>query len=273
MTFAAVESSLDGGSPVTLFKFTNGTSQYRYTNHTRPIMYDGLVYEPVVIKTGKISSSGDMGKNQLKISIDWNTPLAALMRGSPPSKEISVILYDGHLSDPDSEFVVSWSGIVLGSSRVKSDVTLTCDSITAAIRGLGLGRDWMLTCPYVVYDGTYCQASKAAATVATAPIAVVGNVLTLPSGWNGALAAEKYLRGIVEWFGGTGPEVRSIIATDGADSITLRGSHIDISAGQSVNVVLGCNRQMDDCVMHNQIVNYGGQPNIPTENPTNRNDF
>ena len=114
MTFDAMEGSIDGGAPVTLFKFTNGTQNFTYTNHVRPITYESLVYEPLAIKTGNITSSGDMSKNQLKIDIDRNCDLAELLRGAPPSKRIAVALYDGHLSDPDEEFIVSWSGIGLG---------------------------------------------------------------------------------------------------------------------------------------------------------------
>ena len=273
MTFDAIESSDEGGAPVTLFKFTHGTQSYLYTNHTREITHDSLTYTPVTIKPGKLTSSGDMSKNQLKIDIDWSTELAQLMRGIPPSKEIAVVLMDGHLSDPDNEYIVSWSGLVLGSSRTASKVTLTCDSVTAAIRGLGLSRDWMLTCPYVLYD-EYCAASEVAATTVTAPLSVVGNVLTLPVGWRGATDISKYLHGMVRWTGGRGSEVRRIISVDAGEVIKIRGAIVDIAVGQTIDVMLGCNRQIDDCdTLHSDIVNFGGQPNIPTDNPTNQNDF
>ena len=274
MTFDAYESSSESGEPIALFHFTNGATEYLYTTHTEDVEYDSKTYTPIPIKHDKISTSGDMVKAQLKITIDWASELALVMRGSPPSKSISLILRRGHIADPDQEYIVSWTGLVLGSSRKGSTVTLTCDSVASAVRGLGLGRDYQLTCPYILYDATYCTASEAAATAATAPINVASRVLTLPSGWRGANDLVDYLHGMVRWAGGNGAEVRSIIKVSGTEDIKLGGAPHDIAIGQSISVILGCTRRTDACEnLHNNIVNFGGQPYIPLENPIRVNNF
>ena len=274
MTYSAYESSGEGGAPVSLFMFVNGNTEYPYTNHTEEIEHDGKTYLPVAIDPGKIVTSGDMTKNQLKIEIDRNTDLGKLMRGVPPSKSVSLVVLEGHLEDPDKEFIASWSGLVLGASRSGSKYTLTCDHLSAAIRGLGLGRDWQYTCPYVLYDAKYCQADRVAATVATAPVTISGRVLTLPSGWWGTNNLVDYLHGVVEWNGGNGLEIRRIIKTSGTDAIKLGGAPNDIAVGQTINVILGCTKRSAACnLVHNNIVNFGGQEYIPIEDPTGANVY
>ncbi len=274
MTYAAYEASQEGGAPISLFMFVHGNTEYPYTNHTEAITHDSKTYEPVAIKPGRIKTSGDMTKNQLKVDIDRDTALGLLMRGSPPSKAVSLVVLEGHLEDPDQEYIASWSGLVLGSSRNGSKYTLTCDHLSAAIRGLGLGRDWQYTCPYVLYDATYCQADRNAATAVTAPTAITGRVLTLPTGWRGANALADYLHGVVTWAGGNGLETRRIIKVSGTDDIKLGGSLHDIAISQSINVILGCTKRVEACEgLHSNIVNFGGQQYIPLKNPVGVNNF
>lgn len=274
MTYAAYEASQEGGAPISLFMFVHGNTEYPYTNHTEEVDHAGKTYVPAAIDPGKIVTSGDMSKNQLKIEIDRDTDLGALMRGAPPSKSVSLVVLEGHLEDPDNEYIASWSGLVLGSSRSGSKYTLTCDHLSAAIRGLGLGRDWQYTCPYRLYDTKYCQADRVAATAATAPLAISGRVLTLPNGWRGANDLIDYLHGVVEWEGGNGPEIRRIIKVSGVDDIKLGGAPHDIALSQSIDVILGCPKRSEKCdTLHNNIVNFGGQENIPLKNPAGVNNF
>ena len=83
---------------------------------------------------------------------------------------------------------------------------------------------------------------------------LTSNVLTFNSGWNGAVAIEKYLGGLVEWTNAnSGLESHTILRTTDTD-ITISGIVKDLVALDNVDVILGCNRQMDDCeALHNTI--------------------
>jgi hypothetical protein len=97
--------------------------------------------------------------------------------------------------------------------------------------------------------------------------------MTLPAGWNGALAARDFTGGLVSWTGPHGVENVSVISVSG-DKLTLSASTRGMTTATDVAVSLGCNRTLAHCEMlHNNVQNFGGQPYIPLENPLKTNPF
>jgi len=286
MTFAAYETSLDGGNPIQLYRFIYGTEagEYlAYTSHTEEITVDhggsvGMVtYSPVPIERNNIVSNGTLDKSAIKINLDVGTDLAELFRVYPPSNVVSLVIYQGHLDDPDEEYVVVWSGRVVAAARQGSNLQVSGEPVSTQMRRPGLRRHYQYGCPHALYS-TECGASKAAATVSATVASIAGSVVTLNAGWEGAFAQAKFLRGTLEWTPtGQSTERRTILRVSGND-LTLSGIPSDLSAGDAVDVVLGCNHAAfspsGDCqALHNNLVNFGGHPWIPLENVVNRNVY
>ena len=126
MTFDQRTKSIDQGNPIQLYRFDYGqlsTERLAYTSHTKEITVDHggsvgeVTYEPVPVARDNLVSNGTLDKSAIKIDLDIGTELAELFRVYPPSTVVSLVIYEGHLDDPDEEFVVIWAGRVVASSR------------------------------------------------------------------------------------------------------------------------------------------------------------
>lgn len=287
MTFAAYETSIDDGSPVQLFRFVYGgetAEVLAYTSHTDEITVDhggsvGIVtYSPVPIDRGNIVSNGSLDKSAVRIDMDIGTDLAELFRVYPPSNVVSLVIYQGHIDDPDEEWVVVWSGRVVAARREGSSLRVSGEPVSTQMRRPGLRRHYQYGCPHALYQGQ-CGASKAAATSSTTVAGISGTVLTLASGWEGSFDPSKFVRGHVEWTpAGKSTEYRTILRVDG-DDVTISGIPNDLAVSDDIDVVLGCNHRAfaadgGDCEgLHNTLVTFGGQPWIPTQNVVNKNPY
>lgn len=291
MTYSAYESSIEQGGPVQLYRFVYGAEagEYlAYTSHTAAVTVDhggsiGIVtYSPIPVERGNIVSNGTLDKSAIKINLDVGTDLAELFRVYPPSSVVTLTIYEGHIDDPDVEFVVVWAGRVIAASREGSELQISGEPVSTQLRRTGLRRHYQYGCPLVLYGQDLgiggCGASKAAATVAGTVAAISGTVITLDAGWEGAFAAAKFVRGQMEWTpAGQSKQRRTILRVSGND-ITLSGIPVDLAVSDGVDVILGCNHRAfapdGDCeALHDTLVTYGGDPWIPTKNVINSNPY
>lgn len=287
MTFSAYESSVEDGGPIQLYRFVYGTEAgeyFAYTSSTEQQIVDHggsvgvITYEPIPIERGSIVSNGTLDKSAIKIGLDVGNDLAELFRVYPPSSVVQLTIYEGHIDDPDGEFVVIWAGRIVQASREGSELQLSGEPISTQLRRAGLRRNYQYGCPHALYSDA-CGASRAAATVSATVSAIDGTVVTLASGWEGAFSAAKFLRGTLEWTpSGQTTQRRTIIRIDG-DDLSLSGLPVALAALDSVDVVLGCNHRAfaadgGDCEgLHDRLVAYGGQPWIPLKNVVNKNPY
>lgn len=296
MTFPTYESSQDDGGPVQLYLFRYGTEAgeyYAYTDHTQGVSVDhggsiGLVdYLPVPASRENIVSNGTLDRAALALRLDVGTDLAELFRIYPPSNVVTLTIFQGHLDDPDGEFLAVWAGRLVAANREKSELALSAEPISTQMKRPGLRRNYQYGCPLWLY-GTgagQCNANKAAATVSATVAALDGNQITLTAGWEGAFDPAKFVRGMIEWTpAGESTRRRSIIRQSG-DVLTLAGLPTDLAVSDSVDVVLGCNHKPfapdGDCqALHrdstdttSNIGNYGGQPWIPLKQMTQTNPY
>lgn len=276
MTFAAKETSRNQGIPVDLYYFQYGTGPsafYAYTDAEEAITHAGVVYQPIPITRDAVKASGTLDKSALNIRMARNAGLGSLFRIYPPGQPVNCIIRQGHLSDPDSEYLVVWTGRILSFSRDDSEHVFVCEPVSTSLRRNGLRRHYQLTCAHALY-GVECGAVQATGTVTVLISSLTPSRLTFSPGWSGANAAAKYIGGMVTWSTDDGLERRSILRAIGANTLTLSGPTEGLLVGTSVEVSVGCNHQMDDCEdLHTNIPNFGGQPWIPTKNPIKTNPF
>lgn len=267
------------GEPVELYLFETGdTSYYAYTDGEKAITFNGKTYNPLTIERGRISSSASLDKTQMKVIVPLSSEIAELFRTYPPGFRVSLKVYAGHVNDYDQQFNAVWVGRVLQCSREfvsggTEQGVLSCEPASTTMRQSGLRRNWQLSCPHVLY-GALCGASEAAATVSHTVVDMGSNWIELAAGWEGVNARTKFRAGKVSWDGDFGREQRMILNVPDAVTIQLAGPTSALSIGDTVDVALGCNRLRGDCTtLHNNILNFGGQPWIPTENPINKSQI
>lgn len=269
MTFEPFEKSRRLGQPVTLYLFRYGSATsafYAYTDIDRPITVNGVTYEPIPIQRGSIKASGTLDKTLLELRTPHDVELAELFRIYPPAQPVTLFIYQGHLEDSDQDFKAVWSGRVVGCARELSEAKFQCEPVSTSMRRPALRRHYQYGCPHALYDNQ-CRADKEAATRTFAVSGVTSTTVTFLSGWAGPYEPEKYIGGMLEWDSASGPEARTILRV-ADNTLTLSGYTRGITAGMNVKLVLGCNHQMGDCRdLHDNILNFGGQPFIPTKNP------
>lgn len=293
MTFADRESSRSLGEPVELYLFKGADPSsmpeidmsagvfgpYAYTDAETEIIHDEITYLPVAISRDTIGASGTLDKAALKVVMEAGLDLGDQFLAYPPNQVVNLILRQGHLGDDADavgNFPVAWTGRVLGCSHPPGETAFTCEPVSTAMARPGLRRNYQVNCPHALY-GPDCRADRATATVVRQVQALTQTTVTLPAAWDSAHPHQKYFGGMVTWVREDGAtEARSILSS--ADGLTLRisGNTRGLDVGMNVNVILGCSRSVakvgnalvGDCSeLHSNILNYGGQPFIPTTNP------
>ncbi|EGL63582.1 hypothetical protein AGRO_3651 [Agrobacterium sp. ATCC 31749] len=296
MSFDQFENSRYSGTPVSLyliqgaenngengkigpFGFNNGE-----TTITKKIGVDDqgqdilLPFYPWPIKNSTISHDGSLDKSDVTVTMSLGTEIDQLFLAYPPSQVVNLTIFEGHVGAPvtDENYPAIWLGRILGSTYRKNEMELSCQPVSTALRRPGLRRNYQIGCPHVLY-GSQCRANRAAATVGKSVASVSRNRITTDS-WLGDNFA-LYVGGLLEWINSeTGVrELRTIASVENVgftSVIVIRGVARGLAVGTSLSVIRGCNRQMSGCNQHGNILNYGGQPFIPLENPlSSKNQF
>ena len=279
MSFSTYEESVELGEPTTLYLFRFGSDPlafFAYCSHTEEITVGSgptaVTYSPLPIIHDDIVASGNADRADLTVTVPMSSEIAELFRFYPPGQVVALTIRQGHLNDPDTAYPAVWVGRALGAARGESIAEITCQSIGTSLKRAGLPRHYQIGCPHMLY-GDDCKASKPAVQVISTVAGVSAASVTLPAGWNGALDPQKFVAGMVSWAGLYGVDARTILRVTG-NVLSLTGPTGGLTLGGPITVLPGCNHQTTDCeTLHANILNYGGQPYIPSDNPLGMNVY
>lgn len=267
MDFSEVEASENEGAVFEAYVFTYGPGDgqvYRYVNLDQDIEIDGDKFTAEAISREGIKSNGKLDEGQMNIQIPTSAEASRLFTAWPPANVVTVHIFAGHVGSDRVQAI--WVGRVLSVARDHAKNTLTCDNTLISMKRLGLRRNWQFGCPHVLY-GKRCRANIDIASFETTVTSTEGGKVELDADWFGRRNPEDFLGGMIKWEGTTGTEYRSIRAAT-QKGVSYLGPIRDLEEGATVYMLLGCNRTMENCDrLHNNILNYGGQPWIPLKNP------
>lgn len=256
--------------------FESGTfGPYAFCDGDVPITRAGITYQPWPIRHSDLHSAGDLDNADVTIDMALRNDFMSEFSAFPPSQVINVTIFQGHGEDLAtlSNYPAIWLGR-LGAFEVESsEVKVNCIPVSTSIQRPGLRRNYQLGCPHVLY-GPQCRAEKRS--------------ITRTVSWHGGdqvlfsspvtVRIGKYRGGTMEWNDpSTGRrEIRTITNTS-SDGLRfyIRGTMRGLTNGATVTLTFGCGRTMSDCInVHENILNFGGQPWIPLENPlSQKNQF
>lgn len=274
--FPQIEMSREAGAPVSLYLFRWGVATsniYAYTDAEESITHQSVLYAPAVIGRSKIKASGGLDQKTLKVETTLDSEIAVLYLTGGPSYPTTLVIFQGHIGLTD--FKVVWSGRLVGLDPSGPVVEISCEPASTAMRGSGLRRHYMYGCPHVLYGKVGCMADPVPVKKTEMVVALGKADLDIATGWNGAIALEKWRNGYITWVAGNGAiEIRTIIDA-GATNLTLNRKLSNILVGTNIDILPGCNHQVDDCrdlhveigTGNSNIINYGGQKDIPSINP------
>lgn len=273
--FNLFESSRSRSKPfhMYLFKYGPGSGDfYAFTDNEFPVRHQGIDYSPRQIDHGGISTTGSLDRAALEVRTPRTNELFLLFRAYPPSYRVTLSVLKSHYGDPDKGVVAIWSGRILGMDVRGSECTFNGEPISTTMKRLGLRRNWQYGCPHALYQNG-CRADRNRVMQSATVVSNDGGVIALQPNWNGPIAPEKFNGGYIETRSSTAL-TRSILRVTG-DSLILTGDTSDLTVGVGISVYPGCAHNMADCQgVHDNILNFGGQPWIPLSNPVgSKNNF
>lgn len=276
MTFAAIEGSRALGKPISLYFFRYGDASDAFFAYTDAAADAVLEFDPDLgpvtfvatpIKREGIVVSGVLDKATLTIRTPQDTALADLFMTHPPSQQVILTIWDGHIGEDD--IAVVWSGRVTSHASEANESVLSCEPVSTSLKRTGLTRNFQIPCPLALY-GPDCRADRETATISTNALGVNGPLVSLPDSWAPADRKTSFAQGIASWVTVEGrTEQRTIIRLRDLDNtLVLSGVASGLTPALELKLTLGCRHTLEDCsTLHDNIQNYGGQWLIPTDNP------
>lgn len=282
MVFAIREASRSLGAPITLYRFRGvgnppvGPFGFHNGDVGRLVLTGASggaeTYEPWPVKNTPISWTGSMDKADTTVSLAMGSPLDEVFSAYPPSQVVNLTMREGHMGDEPTapNHPVVWIGRVASWGFEGHELNLACLPISSVLGRAGLQRAWQIGCPHALY-GPECRASKSAARSVRAVASIEAGTMGLAAPID---TPRRLAGGMIEWVRDDSGlrEMRTIVRAIDGDTLQIRGTLPGIAAGQDVSIYYGCNHQMSDCALHNNILNFGGQPLIPLENPLSDNN-
>lgn len=263
LTQKLIERSLSLNKPVELYLFEFGSQFFAYTSGSRPHLHtDGVIYEPLAMKRGKVQRTAEDYKNQLTIDLPGDSPVPLLFRSHLPAKHVTLKIFRSQRSDR-SLYVNVFAGEVSAVAWNNSIATLTCNPASALLRRQILRFGYQSQCNHHLYDDlcaldiTQYQESQTVLKVENGGAKIYLSALNHDP--------DYYLAGLVSF---DETDYRMILEVNQAEnSVTMISGMDSLNVGSLVKLAKGCDRSARACHSFNNFENFSGCLTIPDENP------
>ncbi len=282
MTYEAFETSLEGGQPIELYKFTAGNLIFRFTSAENDTITFGPpapaaiqgTYNSIPISRGSIQASANSSRTDgISISLPTSEPLAQRYISIVPGVRTNLVIFRYHRSDlPNPEFITAFEGDVQTVAFTKAGRLATMQVLSLArAKGRAVPRfTYQGPCNHMLYDAR-CKISETDPSfekfLTVASVDTTQTVLTVTGAGGFTPAADFFVSGFIEFE----DDFRDVVAQGGAgdEDLTILVPFIDNPVGQQIRVLAGCKlRLTTDCELKfANVINFGGWPYVPTKNP------
>jgi uncharacterized phage protein (TIGR02218 family) len=269
MTYAAHETSQQGGRPVEVYRFTAGAASYFYTSSESQEPLGAQIYTPIALKrSSNAEGPEERDRSNFSVVLPTSDPVAQIYAGQLPGVRVRLTVSRFHRDDtPTPEVVTVFDGYVQGASFENGlkECRLTARALMASMGREMPARTCQGRCNHVLYDPLTCRvddtdpAFRASLRSVTSQ---VGNLLTVAG--LGSYAAGWFTGGYVEAVGVS--DYRMVLDDDGAGGLTLMAPFA--TEPSLVNVFAGCAHNIAICKSKfDNVINYGGFAFVPVKNP------
>jgi uncharacterized phage protein (TIGR02218 family) len=264
MTFELIETAIDLGKPIRLYKFQRQTMNWAYCSADRDITYQTLKYKSVVGGIGDTGNrqSGEVSADTFEITAPM-LDVALLYRHVGPSDPIEVTVYEMHYGD--TEAIIRYMGEIVSVKFPQVDrCTIVCS--TGSLEQTGLRFTWGPNCNYKWADhncGVDRNIYKVESTIQTM------DGLTISNGAFAAFDDGYFAGGQIEWPVGMGLYDRRGIISHVGSTLELLGGTSGLSLDGPIVVYPDCDGTFERCGFYNNQENHGGAPDSPDKNPFN----
>jgi hypothetical protein len=260
------------GRPRELYEFARGHRIWRYTSNSETVDCLTGVYEPANVKRPSIELTPDLNRNNVVVTMDKDGEVPGLFKAGTPSDIVTITISrvmetftDAGVSSYPTAPQVIWAGRILAVRWSGAVAEMTCEPSSTSMNRLGLRRLWQKPCPHVLYDQASCKLHQDSYVSNGTVTAINGNVGTVAGAGTGNAG------GYLIWTSPDGQPERRMVRAEVGANLTLSYPIVGLTANQLVKVYKGCKHNTDDCSLKGNILNYGGQPDIPEKHPFGTN--
>jgi uncharacterized phage protein (TIGR02218 family) len=265
VSFDTLETSVEDGKPIFLYRFTLGSVVWRYTSAAKDLLVGADTYEAVAISHDGVKLTGEASTDALTIQCPVSIGPVQVHFGTPPATPIQVAILRKH--DDNAEVVTVYVGeISQVGFPLPGQARITCETLSVSMQREGLRLSWQRGCPYALYDPLTCKVDKTLFAVSVTVLSVSGFEIVVDT--EDAMADGRFNGGFMEWSNLTrGMEFRGI-ESQVSTTIQVFGMTDDIYPGLVMTIYPGCARTKASCVdKFNNFDNYGGVINLPGKSP------
>lgn len=256
------ERSVQLSAPIEIYEFQSGNGFWRYTSAEADVIFDRETYFSRPVKRTPVAVTEEQSRNSMTITGPRNLEVADAFRITPPTAVISLIVR--RVDRVSGDAAVVWSGRLLNVGWRGSSVELQCEPSSFSLDRNGLRRVWGPQCPHVLY-GTKCKVDRFAFRTVARVTGVSGDTVTVDT-----LEAKPYAGGFILRVGTDAGNISHLHYIRSFTGTTLRisGRANYFEPDDIVEIFPGCNHTTAVCSgTYNNILNYGGQPYFPNNNP------
>lgn len=268
MTFAAIETSPDSGSPIELYLFEIGGERFAYNNTEQDVTVAAILYEASPVKRSRITLSSDAVNSRVTVELPGDNLFSRLYIGVIPGELPQVTISQYHETDPDEEIFLIFDGFVstVGFSNNLRQADIICSPITAATGKFVPRHTFQSLCNHSLYDD-FCTQQETDFEETVTVDSISDRLMTL-SGLS-TTAAGYWEGGFIQ----IGTEYRQIM-TQASNVMTLDLPFLENPVGMPARALPGCDHVIDgDCQNTfgtgpaGNSLNHGGFPYVPSKNP------
>lgn len=260
-TYAELENSAYGGQPVELFRFVHGAIVLTYTTGDTVLVYNGETYSPLATgRDGDMTVSSEPNKTEVNVVLPIGNDVSQLFLTGFPEQVVSLTIFRWHYGADAPE--IYWKGRVVSASWNVGQALLSCESIFTSIKRTGLRARYQRGCRHALYNHG-CGLNMAVFGVAGTVDAIGSSLKTVSVSAAAGLDAGYFSAGMIQAKG-----VLRFVLLHSAANLTLASPIPGLAVGDAVTLYPGCDHSRTTCRnKFNNILNYGGFPWIPTDNP------
>ncbi len=274
MTFVANETSLEGGKPVELYRFSFGIDEFLFTSAQTdfvvgvPNPIAGTYQATPISRTRIKQESNEQTINGIQVIVPADNPVAVQYLPNVPDQIAEFTLHQIHRDDVDDETRQVFRGSVQSVNFLKNgrEAAMQISPLTKVRNRVIPRHTYQNGCNHHLYDSR-CKLLESTFEVFFTITAVSGSVITVPGAGAhtvGAASGDVFLSGRVQIDTAT----RLVIGQSGDDLTLLLPFNTD-PLGETVRCLPGCRlRYTIDCEdKFSNRINFGGSPFVPEKNP------
>lgn len=245
-----------------LYKFTHGTTVWHFTSSNKKVLHDGIEYLPFRGLSRSDIEDIDLDKNELDLTFPQvKNNFTAIFENKIYFE--SVYLTITELRGTDA--LVLFKGRVTQPKFDESahTMTLACSTAETYQKRNILTRKFQRNCSNKIYD-SYCGLRVEDFSVSATIVAMNG--LSIEFETTQEFKVGRFARGLLIRNG-----IETYIQDHTGNTILLYRQHMGLAVGDTVVLAMGCDQSMTVC--HEDFdnhLNYQGFPNMPNENPVNK---